>query len=106
MNETVTILCSCPDEETARRLARGMIENRHAACVNILPGMTSIYAWEGEIREDAEVLLLIKTTSTHFFVIEHWLEEHHPYDVPELVALKAEHVADAYLQWLRHSVSV
>ena len=49
---------------------------------------------------------LIKTTATHFFVLEHWLEEHHPYEVPELIALKAEHVADAYLQWLRRSVSV
>jgi periplasmic divalent cation tolerance protein len=106
MNETITILCTCPDEETARRLALGMVENRHAACVNILPGVTSVYREGGEIKETGEVLLVIKTTSTHFFLIEHWLEEHHPYDVPELVALKAEHVADAYLQWLRRSVSV
>lgn len=106
MNETVTILCTCPDEETAQRLARGMVENRHAACVNILPGLTSVYRWEGEIQEDREVLLMIKTTATHFFVLEHWLEEHHPYDVPELIGLKAEHVADAYLLWLRRAVSV
>lgn len=105
MNETLTILCTCPDEETAARLARGMLENRHAACVNILPGIRSIYRWQDGIRDEQEVLMMIKTTSTHFFVIEHWLEEHHPYDVPELVALKAEHVADAYLKWLRQSVA-
>jgi periplasmic divalent cation tolerance protein len=105
MNETITILCTCPDEETAERLARGMIENSHAACVNILPGVQSIFRWEGEVKSDQEVLMLIKTTSTHFFVIEHWLEEHHPYDVPELVAIKAEHVADDYLRWLRQTVS-
>ena len=105
MNETLTILCTCPDEETAARLARGMLENRHAACVNILPAIRSIYRWQDEIRDENEALMVIKTTSTHFFVIEHWLEEHHPYDVPELVALKAEHVAEAYLKWLRQTVS-
>jgi len=105
MNETITILCACPDEETAVRLARGMLENRHAACVNILPGARSIYHWQDGIEDEREVLMVIKTTSTHFFEIEHRLEEHHPYDVPELVALKAEHVSDAYLKWLRQTVS-
>lgn len=105
MNETLTILCTCPDEATAARLAHGMIENAHAACVNILPNVRSIYRWQDKIQDEQEVLMVIKTTSTHFFVIEHWLEEHHPYEVPELVALKAEHVADAYLQWLRRTVS-
>lgn len=105
MNETLTILCTCPDEDTAERLARGMVENRHAACVNILPRVRSIYRWGDQLRDEQEVLMVIKTTSSHFFVIEHWLEEHHPYDVPELVALKAEHVADAYLEWLRRTVS-
>lgn len=105
MNETLTILCTAPDEATAERLAEGMINNNHAACVNILPKVRSIYRWKGEIKKEQEVLMVIKTTSSHFFVIEHWLEEHHPYEVPELVALKAEHVADAYLQWLRRTVS-
>lgn len=106
MNETLTLLCTCPDEETAERLARGMVENRHCACVNILPNVRSIYGWDGEVNDRQEVMMIIKTTSAHFFVIENWLEEHHPYDVPELVALKAEHVADSYLQWLRQTVSV
>ena len=106
MNETLTLLCTCPDQETAERLARGMVENRHAACVNILPNIRSIYRWQDETKEQEEVLMVVKTTSEHFFVIEHWLEEHHPYDVPELVALKAEHVADAYLQWLRETVVI
>lgn len=105
MNETVTIMCACPDEETAVRLARGMVSERHAACASVVPRIRSIYAWEGEIRDEAEALLLIKTTASHFFVIEHWLEEHHPYDVPELIALSNEHVAEPYLKWLRQSVS-
>ena len=105
MNETLTILCSCPDEETASRLATGMIKNRHAACVNILPGIRSIYSWEGEIKDEQEVLMVIKTLSAHFFVLEHWLEEHHPYDVPELLALPAEHVSESYHKWLRETVA-
>lgn len=106
MNETLTLLCTCPDEESAIRLANGMVENRHAACVNIVPGIRSVYRWKEEVKNDSEVLMVIKTTSDHFFVIEHWLEEHHPYDIPELVALKAEHVADSYLKWLRETVSI
>jgi periplasmic divalent cation tolerance protein len=105
MNETITILCTCPDEESAARLARGLLEERHAACVNVLPAIRSLYAWEGEIRDEQEALMIIKTTRSHFFVIEHWLETHHPYDVPELVALQAEHVSEPYLRWLRASVS-
>ena len=105
MNETIAILCTAPDEATAERLARGMVENRHAACVNILPAVRSIYAWEGEVKDEGEVLMIIKTTHSHFFVIEHWLEEHHPYDVPELIAIDAEHVAEPYLKWLRTTVS-
>ncbi len=105
MNETITILCTCPDEATAERLARGMVENRHAACVNILPAVRSIYRWEDGIQDEQEALMIIKTTHSHFFVIEHWLEEHHPYDVPELLALDAEHVSEPYLRWLRSAVS-
>jgi periplasmic divalent cation tolerance protein len=105
VNETITILCTCPDEATAARLARGMVENRHAACVNILPAVRSIYRWEDGIQDEQEALMIIKTTHSHFFVIEHWLEEHHPYDVPELLALDAEHVSEPYLRWLRSAVS-
>ncbi|KAA9131610.1 divalent-cation tolerance protein CutA [Marinihelvus fidelis] len=106
MNETITIFCTCPDEETAGRLAEGLVEARHAACVNILPGVRSVYRWEDRVERAREALMIIKTTSTHFFVIERWMAEHHPYDVPELVAVRAEHVSEPYLAWLRQSVSV
>ncbi len=105
MNETIAILCTCPDEATAERLARGMLDNRHAACVNILPSVRSLYVWNGEVKDEQEVLMIIKTTHSHFFVIEHWLQEHHPYDVPELLSLDAEHVSEPYLKWLRTTVS-
>ena len=105
MSDTVTILCTCPDEATGERLARGLVENRHAACVNLLPGIRSIYSWRGAIQDEREVLMVIKTTGSHVFLIERWLTEHHPYEVPELIALRNEHVSDAYLRWLRESVA-
>lgn len=104
MNETIAILCTCPDAATAERLARGLVEQRHAACVNIVPAVRSIYAWKGEVQDEEEVLMIIKTMHSHFFVIEHWITEHHPYEVPELLALDAEHVSEPYLRWLRGSV--
>jgi periplasmic divalent cation tolerance protein len=65
----------------------------------------SIYRWQDGIEDEQEALMIIKTTHSHLFVIEHWLEEHHPYDVPELLALDAEHVSEPYLRWLRSAVS-
>ena len=106
MHDALIILCTCPDEETAARLANGLVEKRHAACVNILPGIRSIYRWRDGVNDEKEVLMVIKTTSHHFFAVEHWIEEHHPYDIPEVVALQAEHVSDPYFQWLRNTVSV
>lgn len=100
MNETVTIFCACPDEATAERLAHGLVENRHAACVNIIPAIRSVYAWQGKVESQAEALMLIKTSAEHFFLIEHWLTEHHPYEVPEVVAVKNESVNEAYHDWL------
>lgn len=105
MSETAVILCTCPDEATAARLARGLVEERHAACVNVLPAVRSLYTWDGEIQDEREAMMVIKTTHSHFFVIEHWLTEHHPYDVPEVLALDAEHVSEPYLRWLRSAVS-
>lgn len=105
MSHAIVIFCTCPDEATADRLATEMVENRHAACVNILPGLRSVYRWQDTVEREQEVLLIIKTTPSHFFVLEHWLEEHHPYDVPELLAVRADRVGDAYLQWLQQSVA-
>lgn len=105
MNETITIFCACPDEATAERLARGLVENRHAACVNIIPSVRSIYAWQGKVEDQSEALMLIKTSADHFFLIDHWISDNHPYEVPELVAIENEHVNEEYLKWLWRSVA-
>lgn len=100
----MVILCTCPNEDTAARLARGLIETRLAACVNILPGVRSIYRWQDEVSDDAEALLLIKTVPSRFGQLESWVREHHPYEVPEVLALQAEKGSEDYLAWIEASV--
>ena len=93
-------LSTCPDPETAARIARALIEERLAACVNRLPGVQSTYRWPGEIHDDAEVLLLIKTTRERFAALRKRLVELHPYALPELVAIEMAEGLPAYLEWL------
>jgi periplasmic divalent cation tolerance protein len=102
--EALVILCTCPDTPAAESLAHGLVSKRLAACVNVLPGIRSIYRWENELEDESEVLLLIKTASARLAELEAWLNKHHPYEVPELVAIPAQHVAPGYLSWLLDSV--
>lgn len=95
-----TVLCTCPDGDTAARLARGLVEGGHAACVNVLPGIRSIYRWQGEVQDDAEVLLLAKCAPEGFDGLRGWLEANHPYDVPEVIALPVTAGSETYLDWL------
>ena len=104
MTKALVILCTCPDEATASRLAGGLIEENLAACVNILPGIRSIYRWQGTVSDDSEVLMVIKSLAPRFDDLEAWLLEHHPYDVPEVIALAAEKVSAEYLAWIERSV--
>jgi periplasmic divalent cation tolerance protein len=104
MSKAIAILCTCPDEAVASMLAKGLVENQLAACVNILPGIRSIYRWRGTVSDDAEVLMVIKSLSARFDEIAAWLQEHHPYDVPEVVALAAEQVSDNYMAWIESGV--
>ncbi len=98
------VFCTVPDEEVAERLARGLLEARLAACVNVLGGVRSFYRWQGAVQSDAELLMIIKTTKATFAALESWLLREHPYDVPEVVAISIEKGAPAYLEWLREAV--
>ena len=93
-------LCTTPDEETAARLARSLVEERLAACVNRISGVRSTYRWDGEVHDDAEVLLLIKTTHERFDALKSRLPGLHPYDMPELIAFEAVDGLAAYLGWV------
>src|SRR6187402_2200830 len=81
-------------------LARSIVEAKLAACVQILPQMTSVYSWEGQIQTDPEHLLLIKTLEEKFDELREFIEKNHSYDVPEIVAVPAEKVSDDYLKWM------
>ena len=88
----------------AERIASALVEERLAACVNIVPGATSIYRWKGKLHRDREVLLLLKTTATTLDALRDRLLELHPYDEPEFLAFDVASGAPDYLRWLTDSV--
>ncbi len=105
MTGIVVVLCTCPDADSAAHVSRALVEEGLAACVNRLPGMTSVYRWQGVVHEDAEVLLLAKTTTTRFGALQARVLELHPYDVPEIIAIDIADGHGAYLDWLRAAVT-
>lgn len=98
------VFTTMPDLREAEQLARKIVDARLAACVQILPKMTSIYVWEGKVQTEREHLLLIKTLEVEFDELSDFIQANHSYDVPEIVAVDAEKVADGYLRWLKDSV--
>ena len=96
-------LCTFPDRDTAVALARTLVDERLAACVNLLPGALSIYRWESEVEQAEEVLAVIKTTADRLPALMARLRALHPYDCPELIALDAVAGLPAYLDWVRAS---
>ena len=94
------VLVTAPDLEAARRLARAWVDAKLVACVNLVPGIESIYRWQGKVEASNEVLLVVKTTADRVAELEASLPGLHPYEVPEFVVLDAEHVAPRYAAWL------
>jgi len=95
------VLVTAPDLDTAARLGRALVEERLAACVNLVPGLRSIYRWEGALQDEAEVLLLVKTRADRLEALAVRVKELHPYALPEVLALPATGGSPAYLDWLR-----
>lgn len=100
----VVCLITAPPAE-AEKIAAAMVERELAACVNIAPLVKSIYRWQGKVQRDEESLLLVKTTSTSVHALERLLEEIHPYDTFELVALDVAAGSAAYLEWIATSTT-
>jgi periplasmic divalent cation tolerance protein len=101
MNERhCIVLCTAPDPATAETLARAVVEARVAACVNLLPGMRSIYRWQGAVQQDSETLLIIKTRSDRFAALSSVLQALHPYELPEIIAVPLSDGLPAYLAWV------
>ncbi|UPT72667.1 MAG: divalent-cation tolerance protein CutA [Elusimicrobiota bacterium] len=88
----------------ADKLAKGLVSARLAACVNVVPGVVSHYRWKGKLHKDAEALLIAKTMVSELPALKRWVEENHPYDVPEVLILPVEDGAASYLGWLAESL--
>lgn len=97
------VLVTAPPGE-AHTLARRLVDERLAACVNVVPGLRSVYRYEGQVHDDPESLLIVKTTVPVLAALAAALHEHHPYEVPEALILAPEAGAGTYLAWLRASV--
>lgn len=93
-------LTTCSTPESAAVLARALVERQLAACVNIIPGLRSIYQWEDKIQDEAEALLVIKTDAAHVAALEEAVQELHGYDTPELIVLGVEAGSQPYLDWI------
>ena len=92
---------SCPDKDTAISLARRIIEKKLAACVNVLPEVTSIYEWKGDIKQDSEILLLIKTPKSRYLDLQAVICESHPYELPEVIAVPISEGLPEFLAWIK-----
>lgn len=100
IDNVLIVLTNCPDAEVADRLARTLIEQRLAACVNCLPAVDSVYRWQGAVERAVEVPLLIKSTRERLPEIQEVIRALHPYEVPEIVAIPVVAGLPAYLRWV------
>ena len=104
MNEIMIVLCTFPDLGKARETGTALVTSQLAACVNLIPAIESIYRWQGKVETSTEVLAIFKTTPAAWPHFESRLRELHPYEVPEIVALRPEQVTEPYARWVRESV--
>ena len=105
MSDELIVLVTTSNAEEAARIADVLVSERLAACVNIVPGIESIYRWEGKVTRDHESLMIIKTTAERYDELERRVKELHSYTTPEVIALKIERGSEQYLNWLRDSTA-
>lgn len=98
------VLCTCPEATSARTIAATLVERGLAACVNIVPGIESIYRWQGQLQHDNELLLIIKTDMNSYPALEEAILALHPAELPEIVAVPLSAGLPAYLEWLDSSL--
>jgi len=105
VSERLVVLSTVQGAEDAERIARALVERGLAACVSIVPGVTSVYRWKGRVESEAERLLVIKTRQERFEALRQELVALHPYELPEVIALPLEAGHAPYLEWLDASVA-
>ena len=101
----LVVLCTAPDAALAERIAIALVEERLAACVNLVPGVKSIYRWQGKLQRDAELLLVIKTSAARLAALTTRVQALHPHEVPEIIALPITAGARPYLDWITESTT-
>ena len=104
MKDKILVLTTAGSQDEARKIGRALVDRLLAACVNIVPQVTSIYRWEGEIEEAQEWLLMVKTTQAAFERVREAILELHSYDLPECVSVSIDDGNVAYLSWIGQSV--
>ena len=104
MSDKLIVFVTSADVPEAQKIARALVENRLAACVNIVPQVRSIYRWEGKVEDSAECLLLVKTSRPLFERVRAEVQRLHSYQVPEIIAVPIEQGAENYLAWLTDSL--
>ena len=98
------VLCSCPDQEVATTIAENIVAQHLAACINIVPGIKSIYHWQGNVESAEESLMLIKTHQEKLSSLQNTITSMHPYEVPEIISLDISDGLPKYLQWISSSL--
>ena len=104
-SKLLVVVTSLPNVEAAKGLARALVEENLAACVQLIDGMQSVYRWEGKVCEEHEVLLSAKTTDSKWLDISSFIQKQHPYDVPEILAFSPEQYAQQYGEWVQAEVN-
>lgn len=105
MSEHCVVLVTCPDRDTGVKIASRLVEEKLAACANLLDGVTSIYRWKDAIQQDAEILLIIKTRTERFEAVKKMVQELHPYEVPEIICTDITAGNIPYLDWIDESTT-
>ena len=98
--EPLLVITNLPDQDSARRVAEALIAGHLAACVNLLAPCTSVYRWQGKIESAEEIPLLIKTLASHYGKVEAAIRQHHPYELPEIIAVPISAGLPEYLNWV------
>lgn len=104
MEQVLLLMTNMPDTRSAQALAHVLVQSKMAACVNLLPGVQSVYRWQGKIEQANEVTLFIKTTQARYHQVEQAILAAHPYDLPEVIAMPLTGHA-AYLHWIKQETA-
>lgn len=106
VQEEIVVFITAPNEDEAAGIAKALVKSKLAACVNIIKGVRSIYSWRGNLEDDSEVLMIVKTQKKLFSALSEKTKELHSYDLPEIIALPIADGSEDYLMWLRESTEI